>query len=85
MAGRIEPATTKVDVHRRLSQYFKVVPARFIVSDDQTTWYVMNPSRLGAQERVLTLQFNAKGILLHRRLRTADSESTIPEDAPRDF
>lgn len=85
VATEIRPGASKRELWTLLEDYRREVPAKFITSEDQLTWYVMNPPELGAQERILALEFDRAGRLAHRRLRTQDTERTLPPGAPPDF
>jgi len=85
IAAQIRPGESKSQLKTRVNNYLKKVPATFIISDDQFTWYVMNPLELGAHDRILTLDFDARGYLAHRLLRTRDTARTLPPGAPPDF
>jgi hypothetical protein len=85
VAAQIRPGASKPQLRALLEDYQREVPAAFIVSKDGVSWYVMNPPELGAQERILTLEFDQQGRLVHRRLRTSDTETKLPPGAPPDF
>lgn len=85
LAARIERGTTQAKLEHKILVYCKQVPAKWITTDDKKSWIIRNPGRLGAQERVLDLEFDERGILQHRTLRTSDDPRRPPVDGPPDF
>lgn len=85
VSGKLSPGQRQEEISGLLEAYRREVPARLEISDDKRSWDLYNPSEWGAQERILYLEFDTKGALVHRRLRTGDSEAIAPKGAPPDF
>lgn len=85
LSRQMRPGITKAQLEGYTKNYCDRISARWTITNDNKEWLIANPGRFGAQERVLILEFDDRGVLQHRSVRTADDPRTPPTDAPPDF
>ena len=85
LSRQLRLGSTKDQLEGRIQNYCNRVSARWTITDEKKLWVIANHGRFGAQERVLNLEFDERGVLRHRSVRTADDPRRPPEDAPPDF
>lgn len=83
LAIQIKPGMSRTEVAELFARYQQHVAASLVRWNEE--WTIYNPTQFGAQDRNITVTFDANGRVLHRTLRTMDRPGEPIPGAPADF